>query len=156
MDGILVCDLLKNHHDLHPIIQHYCFDALDIIAQEMAVKYYPKLCGIFMKYWDLHKAEMITIFTDCYPKDSLPIWVDHNKFREDMIGRMIDRMLQILSDPGLWIDDENPSATFVNFADTISFPITAEPMCYEISSRATDYLSINMRVDMRTALDATI
>lgn len=156
MDGISVCDLLENHHDLHPIIQHYHLDALDIIAQEMAVKYYPKLCGMFMGYWDIHKAEMITIFDDCFPKNDLPIWVDYNKFREDMIESMIDYLFQILSDPGNWVDDENPSATDVNFAEAISFPITAEPMCYEISSRATDYLSINMRVDLRMALDAPI
>lgn len=153
MDGLVTCDLLKDHSDLHTVTQQYVMDSLDKAALYLAEHDHPASRDMLMKYWDTHKVEMIEIFDRCYPENELPKWADYNGFREDMIERMAGHLFTVLADADWWIDDENPSATKINFADTISFPIMAEPMCYEISSRATDQLSINMSVDLRLALD---
>jgi len=154
MDGIIVSDLLKGYNDLHPVIQHYMLDPLDSAANNLARECYPNLHSILMIYWDIHKTEMITIFTDCYPEDDLPEWVVYDKFRVDMIKRMVDWLFTVLGDADWWIDDENPSATDINFSEAISFPLMAEPMCYEIASRSTSQLGINMTVDLRVILEA--
>lgn len=153
MDGLITCDLLKGYPDLHGITRQYVMDSLDTAALHLAEHDNPYLCNMLMKCWDTHKTEMIEIFDRCYPENELPKWVNYEGFREDMIERMTGHLFTVLADADWWIDDENPSATKINFSDIISFPIMAEPMCYEISSRATDQLSINMSVDLRAALD---
>lgn len=154
MNAIIVSDLLKGYNDLHHVIQHYMLDPLDSAANTLARECYPNLHSILMIYWDIHRAEMITIFINCYPEDGLPEWVVYDKFRVDMIKRMVDWLFTVLGGADWWVDDENPNATDVNFAEAISFPLMAESMHYEISSRTMSQLSINMTIDLRMILEA--
>jgi hypothetical protein len=76
-------------------------------------------CKILMVYWDTYKDEITAIFGNHYKMGDLPMWVNYELFKNDMICDMADHMFNCV------LDNQEEDSIHINFSNVVGIGLSS-------------------------------